>query len=198
MGKSDFLETIRRNLARSKTWQTTLSGSPQEMFRPYYLTEKLLVDLLNRRKDKGMPILESMTPVELVYLSRVIPLVGVENKLLEGKDDRIQREGLFNTLLKFLPKLVDSHPLILFIDDLHFVDEATLMLLRRLMLRGDLPIFVCATAAPAQEASDTSQAPPLYHYFDGYHQDLGIRQFELTPLTAADINKHIQDQFPNI
>ncbi len=198
MGKSDFLETIRRNLARSKTWQTTLSGSPQEMFRPYYLTEKLLVDLLNRRKDKGMPILESMTPIELVYLSRVIPLVGVENKLLEGKDDRIQREGLFNTLLKFLPKLVDSHPLILFIDDLHFADEATLMLLRRLMLRGDLPIFVCATAAPAQEASDTSQAPPLYHYFEGYHQDLGIRRFELTPLTAADINKHIQDLFPNI
>ncbi len=198
LGKTDFLETIRRNLARSKTWQTTLSGSPQEMFRPYYLTEKLIVDLLNRRKDKGVPILESMAPIELVYLSRVIPLVGVESKLIEGKDDRIQREGLFNTLLKFLPKLVDNHPLILFIDDLHFADEATLMMLRRLMLRGDFPIFVCATAAPTQDTSDTAQAPPLNHYCDAYNEDLGIRLFELTPLTAADINKHIQDLFPNI
>ena len=198
MGKTDFLETIRRNLARSKTWQTTLSGNPQEMFRPYYLTEKLIVDVLNRRKDKGSPILESMTPIELVYLSRIIPLVGVQSKLLEGKDDRAQREGLFNTLLKFLPKLVDNHPLILFIDDLHFVDEATLMLLRRLMLRGDFPIFVCATAAPTKDTSDIAQAAPLHHYYDAYHQDLGIRRFELTPLTAADINKHVQDLFPNI
>jgi diguanylate cyclase (GGDEF)-like protein len=198
MGKTDFLETIRRNLARSKTWQTTLSGSPQEMFRPYYLTEKLFVDLLNRRKDKGAPILESMSPIELVYLSRIIPLVGVESQLLEGKDDRVQREGLFNTLLKFLPKLVDSHPLILFVDDLHFVDEASLMLLRRLMLRGDFPIFVCATAAPGQDTSEIAQAPPLYHFCDAHHQDLGIRRFELTPLTAADINKHIQDLFPGI
>jgi len=198
IGKTDFLETIRRNLARSKTWQSTLSGSPQEMLRPYYITEKLIVDLLNRRKDKGVPILESMTPIELVYLSRIIPLVGVESKLLKGKDDRVQREGLFNTLLKFLPKLVDNHPLILFIDDLHFVDEATLMLLRRLMLRGDFPMFVCATAAPNQDAGDTAQAPPLDHYYNAYHQDLGIRRFELTPLTVADINKHIQDLFPNI
>ena len=66
------------------------------------------------------------------------------------------------------------------------------------MLRGDFPLFVCATAAPTSEANSDVQASPLQHFYDAYHQGLEIRRFELTPLTAADINKHIQDLFPNI
>ena len=198
MGKTDFLETIRRNLARSKTWQSSISGSPHEMFRPYYLTEKLIVDLLHRKEDNGAEILEKLPPGEQVYLSRIIPLVGVDSKILENEDERSQREGLFNTLLKFVPQLIDHHPLILFIDDLHFADEATLMLLRRLMLRGEFPLLICATATPSQDGGDDTQAPPLHHFYETYQQDVDIRRFELTPLTADDIIKHIQDLFPNI
>ena len=154
MGKSDFLETIRRNLARSKTWQSMVSGVPQEMFRPYYLLEKILVDILKQREDKGADIFKKLSAVEKTYLARVLPLVGVDKDLIKDRDDRIQREELFDTLLQFIPKLVDYNPLILFIDDLHFGDEATLMLIRRLILRSDFPLLVFASATDTHRISE--------------------------------------------
>jgi diguanylate cyclase (GGDEF)-like protein len=198
MGKSEFLETIRRNLARSKTWQTKVFGTPQEMYRPYYLAEKILVDILNQRQDKGAEIFERMTPVEHVYLSRVLPLVGVDSKLIADRDEHTQREELFNTLLKFIPKLVDNLPLIVFIDDLHFGDQATLLLIQGLMIRGDFPLFVCSTATKTQEAGAENETDPLDNFCEAYLQNLGIRKFCLTPLTASDIENHIQVLFPNV
>jgi len=198
MGKSEFLETIRRNLARSKTWQTKVCGTPQEMFRPYYLTEKILVDILNRRPDKGAEIFEHMTPVEQVYISQVLPLVGVDSKIIADRDEHTQREELFNTLLQFIQKLVDNLPLIVFIDDLHFADQATLLLIRGLMMRGDFPLFVCSTATKTQEVGTENRADSLDNFCEAYLQNLGIRKIRLTPLAATDIKKHIQLLFPNI
>jgi len=196
MGKSEFLETILRNLARSKTWQTKVSGNPQEMFRPYYLTEKILVDILNQRPDKGAEIFEHMTPVEHVYLSKVLPLVGVDSKIIADKDEPTQREELFKTLLKFIQQVVDNLPLIVFIDDLHFADQATLLLIRGLMMRGDFPLFVCSTATKPQVAENSANS--LDDFCEAYLQNLGIRKISLTPLTATDIEKHIRLLFPNV
>ena len=197
-GKTEFLDTIRRNLAKSKTWQASVSGQSQELYRPYYTTEKILVEILRQRNDKGIKVLQSLKPTELAYISRVLPQLKVDTAVIDEQDEKTQREGIFTTLLQLVPKLVDFHPLMIFIDDLHFTDEATLLLLRRLIVKGDFPLFVCSAAADSKEPVANGHSNPSIHFLRDYQDDLNIQRFALTPLTADDIAKHIQSLFPNV
>jgi diguanylate cyclase (GGDEF)-like protein len=198
MGKSEFLEAIRHNLARSKTRQAKVTGISQEMFRPYYLAVKIIIAILNQREDKGKEELKNLTPKELAYLSRILPQIGADEAILADEDDSTRREGIFTTLVRFIPKIINSRPLVLFIDDLHFSDEASLLLLRRLIINRDNPIFVCSTAMATEETIKEGQSVPLDRFYADHNQDLGIRKFKLESLTHVDIAKHMHGLFPNV
>ena len=78
---------------------------------------------------------------ELEALSYILPQLDSAKE--EGQvEQEVHREHIFTTLAQFIPKVVDSQALIVFIDDLHLSDEATLLLLRQLVLQGDIPLFI--------------------------------------------------------
>lgn len=197
MGKSEFLKAIQRNLGPSKIQQIGVKGIPQELFRPYYLTTNILVELLNQRPDNGAGIFEGMSPREISYLSQVLPQLG-EAEEYPHEDEKANREGIFTTLVRFIPKALDSRPLVLLIDDLHFSDEASLLLLRRLLLRQDIPIFLCGAAPGTPHGTASGQSVPLERFLAAYQEELGIHRVTLTPLSAKDIADHIQGIFPQV
>ncbi|MFP3870494.1 MAG: diguanylate cyclase, partial [Syntrophobacteria bacterium] len=197
MGKSEFLQTIRQNLVQSKIPQVAVNGSHQEFFRPYYLTCNILLELLNQKPDKGTEILETLTPREISYLSHVLPQLG-EADTYEQEDEKTRREGIFTTLLYFFPKLVPSSALILLIDDLHFTDEATLLLLRQLLLRQNMSLFICTTSTNTRQEKPEGQPCPLERFYSSYCQELNISKVTLTPLAAVDIAEHLQGIFPQV
>jgi diguanylate cyclase (GGDEF)-like protein len=197
LGKTEFLEAIRQNLSQKKIWQVKVNGASQEMFRPYYLTTKILIDILNKRKDKGEKVLESLNPRELSYLGQIIPqLGGADEVQIDGREGEF-REGIFTTLVHFIPKILGKRPLIIFIDDLHFGDEATMLLLRKLIMRDDLPLFICGTSSETKEAK-AGEKGPLERFHAAYGEELGLQKISLTPLTAAQIARHIKRIFPNL
>ncbi len=54
LGKSAFLEVIRENLTQKKEMRVCkVGGAIQEMFRPYYLATRFLVELLNEKGGQG-------------------------------------------------------------------------------------------------------------------------------------------------
>ncbi|NIO37422.1 hypothetical protein GTO27_06930, partial [Candidatus Bathyarchaeota archaeon] len=95
-------------------------------------------------------------------------------------------------------KLLDFHPIVLLIDDLHLGDEATLILLRRLILRGEIKLFICGTSAETKELEDEEQMAPLERFYSHYFKEVGIRKIKLTALNETDIGNHIQKLFPNV
>ncbi len=197
LGKTEFLEAIRQNLSHKKIWQVKVNGASQEMFRPYYLTTKILIDILNKRKDKGAKVLESLNPRELAFLSQIIPqLEGADEFPIDEKEREV-REGIFTALVHFIPKIVGKRPLIVFIDDLHFGDEATMLLLRKMMLRDDLPLFICGTSSETKEAKPEEKGP-LERFYSAYGEELGLQKILLTPLTAPQIARHMKRIFPNV
>jgi len=198
MGKSEFLKVLALNPAGSNRVQVKVNGIPQEGFRPYYLTTNILIEIMNQRPDRGTEILNELTPKELTYLSYVLPQLAEPSARFEPEDPKTQRKELFATLIHMIPRLVDSQALVLLIDDLHFSDEATLLLLRRLLIRQDIPLFICGAAMPIHEAETQRQPVPLESFFAAHHQELNIDRVLLTPLSASDIGLHFQGVFPQL
>jgi diguanylate cyclase (GGDEF)-like protein len=133
IGKSEFLDTIRRNLARINIWRVKVSGEPQEMFRPYYLMTRVLVDLLQQHPDKGAAVIESLLPMERGYIAQIIPQLGTKSILPKDLNQTTHRQFIFAAVYNFFMKLVGDRPIILFIDDLEDGDEENLFLLCKMM-----------------------------------------------------------------
>jgi diguanylate cyclase (GGDEF)-like protein len=198
MGKSMFLETVHRSLAQSRSIvQIRAAGTPQELYRPYYLISQMLTSLLQGRDDKGASVFSGLSPNEKSFLSRVLPqLVEVEEAAIP--DDKEYREGVFATLIKLITKVVDSKPAIFLIDDLHFSDEATLLLLRRMMLRKDMAVFVCGAATDSPQTLESGQKDTLGRFRAAYGEELGIQSISLNPLDPQDIVYHLRSIFPRV
>ena len=198
MGKSEFLKTIRLNIADSDILQVAVKGNLQENFRPYYMTTNILVGIMNALPDNGAEILNDLTPQESTYLSYILPQLGSSKDSIEQEEKEISRDELFATLVHFIPRLLDSGPLMLLIDDMNFCDEASLLLLRQILLRDDFPLLVCGTSSHLQPGEIQRKPAPLESFFAQHHQELTIVRVMLTPLTATDIAKHFQRIFPQV
>ncbi|MFQ5507668.1 MAG: hypothetical protein ACE5F1_23140, partial [Planctomycetota bacterium] len=89
----------------------------------------------------------------------------------------------------------------LLVDDLQFADEASLMVIRRLLENRDDPLLVCGTVAkdltsPAVEPGE--EEPPWPRFVGRYDSDLKVEAVELRPLTALAISDHLSNLFPGI
>jgi len=197
IGKSEFLDTIRRSLARINLWRVKVSGEPRENFRPYYLVTRVLMDLLNQHNDKGAAVIDNLLPMERGYIARVIPQFGQNFILPKDLNQTSHRQFIFTAVYNFLVKLIGDRPMVLFIDDLDYADEATLLLLRQMMGHTDMSVFICGstTVTPDTAAGDTDL--PLNRFCAGYQEEIGIQKLMLTSLTESDIDKHIRTIFPN-
>ncbi len=198
MGKTTFLDSIRRTLAENEIPLAKLSGIHKEQFRPYYLATNLVVALLNQRQDKGAGVLESLSSEEIAYLAHILPQLEAAQETQLQEDEATQREGIFSTLIHFIPKLLDFRPLIVLVDDLQFADEATLLLLRRMMLRGEVPLFFCGTTTGTVSLDVAEPAVPLQRFYSAYRQELRIGKVMLKPLTVSDIGSHLRGLFPQV
>ncbi|MBW2240117.1 MAG: hypothetical protein JRF39_14070, partial [Deltaproteobacteria bacterium] len=172
--------------------------TPQEMFRPYYIITNILLEMLKQQPDKGKEILEDMTPKEANYLSYILHQPEEPEDISHREDGKILREHIFNAIVYFILKVLDSKPFVLLVDDLHFSDKATLILLRRLLLRQDIPFFICGTETDIRPDKIQGKTTPLEQFLGSFSHELGISRMNLTPLTAKDISDYFQKIFPNV
>ena len=199
MGKSTFLEAIRRRLKDGAPGQVIkVRGRQDELFRPYYLTTDILVALLNQRSDKGLAVFDDLSPEEIFYASRLLPQLAQGEEEEPTQDESLRRERIFNTFVHLISKALDSRPLILLIDDLHFIDGATLNLLRVLALREEVPLFLCGTFMDLLGAGTSQGMTPLQSFLGTQRETDKIEEIKLTPLKPKDISEHIHTLFPSV
>ncbi len=196
MGKSTFIETIRRSLAANQALAVVkLTGKRQEGFRPYYLAGQAILSLMAQRPDKGVPALDALDARELYYLGYILPHLENRAAAVE-EDERQRREGIFVTLVKLTTSLLDGKPWVVLIDDLQFADDGTLLLLKVLLGRPDAHLFVCGTVNDNLGIGLDGEAPPWERFLQS--KGLAIVKRQLQPLTAGDIRAHIGSVFPGI
>ena len=196
MGKTTFLETIHDQLSGEERFKLVhVSGVQQEAYRPYYLAAHILMVLLHDLGEEAEEILASLTPAETAYLAHVLPQIAEEEAGSADPDEIVMREGIFAVLVQLIPRLVGEKPLVLLLDDLQFSDEATLLVLRTIMTRDELNLFVCGTSL---DLAGEEEAPPLERFLAASQRELGIHRIQLRPLSSNDIKSHLQSIFPGL
>jgi diguanylate cyclase (GGDEF)-like protein len=199
MGKSMFLDAIQKSMAQSKSvLHVKVSGSPQELFRPYYIIGSVIFALLNLQEDKGESLFRSLSPAEQAHLSPIVPQFKEEGEKKKRENERAFREGVFRTIISLTYKLIDSKPTVIFIDDLHYCDEATLYVFRRMMTRQEVPIFICGAATDTPQEKGEEQQGVLSRFLSSFGQEMEIEKVLLSPLSEEDIHLHLRGVFPGV
>ena len=199
MGKTTFIETVQQNLAGDDTFCTIkVVGDQKEAYRPYYLASRILLAVLNQREDKGAEILEGLNADEIAHLGKILPQLGDTEAPPSEATDSTNRQALFAALARLLPRAVDFRPLVLIVDDLQLADEATLLLLRVLIKRQQLPVLVCGSAMEALKLRGEEEASPLERFYSIQQEELGIRRQKLRPLSRDHIGEYLKGVFPSL
>lgn len=199
MGKTTFLEAIRRSLTRqSLIKHARVCGTPQQATQPYSLVIQTIAELLNQQEDKGQKIFAGLSPQELYQLGGLLPHIEIPPEGPLGKDEKKRREGLFNTLLYLLPRILENRPFVLLIDDLDCADWASLLLFRQLFLRSFFPLILCGTSRELGRIQFEEKGNPLEGFFERFEKELNIQRISLPPLSERDITEHLLGVFPKV
>ena len=202
MGKSSFLDTINTQLSKTKVARIRIAGMTQELFRPYYLVSNLVQELLTRRKDKGGSVLSSLDPVALAALSSAFMPSG--SMRIHAKqaadadlgDEAQKREHVFNAMASVIPKLIENKPLIVLVDDMHLVDEASLLIFKHLIAQKALPIFLCGSGPDSLQAD--GEHIPLWRFVQSIAEMAPLETIRLTPLSPSEIEAHFNKLYPGV
>jgi diguanylate cyclase (GGDEF)-like protein len=192
MGKTSFIDTVHRNLEKTKYNIVRVAGVAHESYRPYYLIAYVVMALMNQREDHGVEIVEAMTEKEIDALGQIIPqMVSGPSPLSDI--EKHQREEIFRTFARFFSVLAGKLPLVILIDDLHYADPASLHLIRVIIRTNLLRLFICGTAG--EENQTRPEAVPLALFRTAYGMELALQTITLSPLTVEHVEKFINMTF---
>jgi diguanylate cyclase (GGDEF)-like protein len=195
MGKTSFIDTVHRNLEKTKYNIVRVSGVIHESYRPYYLIAYVVMALMNQREDRGVELLESMTKEDVDALSQIIPqMVSGVSQIPDIAQH--QREEIFRTFARFFSALAGKLPLVILVDDLHYADPASLHLIRVIIRTNMMRLFICGTAV--EEKQTKPEAVPLSLFRSAYGMELALESITLTPLNVDHVEKFINMTFPGI
>ncbi|TDI37849.1 MAG: diguanylate cyclase [Acidobacteria bacterium] len=197
MGKSTLIDTVRRSLASNHALHVVrIAGRPQEGFRAYYAIGDVIVAILNTLEDRGVSVLDELDAKEHRYLSWLLPhLEGGAPEADEAPEQH--RQGLFNALVRLLTKLLDEKPLVLLIDELQYVDEASLVLLR-VLSRQKSSLLVCGAVTEDVTPEQKEEDFPFKRFVENSEAGFPVEHLKLGPLQAADITSHLEGVFPGL
>ena len=139
--------------------------------------------------------LREQIPTHLAELARVLPeladAAGVMVPAL-GADDAAERYRLFDAVATVLAEVARTQPMLLILDDLHWADKATLLMLRQVIRSaGEAPMLVLGTYR------DTERGEALLDALADLHREHVLHRISLTGLdedNASELIGQISDR----
>src|SRR3990167_6339882 len=132
----------------------------------------------------------AQTPKEL---GAHIPALGPSDGAGEGLAPEERRSILFHGMGDLLCLLSEHAPLLLFLDDLHFVDEASLEVLYRLLDRDDGKVIVYAAAQSEALARQEGGPLPIARLFALLRQSQNFLRVSLGSLPLVSVTEMVTE-----
>ncbi|NKQ36004.1 MAG: AAA family ATPase [Chloroflexi bacterium] len=160
------------------------------------LSYQPLTQLMRRRLERENAPEDLLSDLWLTQLTRILPELRDRYPDLPEpiQEETIARQHLFEAIARLGQALAERAPLIIFIDDWHWADPASLDVLRYAALRWleeRTPILVLLTLR--QEA--LAESPDLQNWLTGLKHNVPCVQLALTALSGAETEQLIRALF---
>jgi tetratricopeptide (TPR) repeat protein len=179
VGKSTLVMRLTTAAALEGAVISRVQSYDLERDIPYSTLGSLIQGLLDQ------PGVSATPPEVLAEIARTVPEVrrrfpGLpESADSQGETARIRLTEAFHEMLT---TIVEEHPVILVVDDLHLADDASLAVLHLVMRRATGQMIMVLLIARPGELANSPQAARLRES----GESLGIREIELAPLSAEE------------
>jgi len=179
VGKSTLVMRLTAAAALEGAIISRVQSYDLERDIPYSTIGGLVQGLLDRSGVSATP------PEALAEVARTVPEVG---RRFPGLPEPVDSQGesarirLTEAFLQMLTTIIEEHPVILVVDDLHLADEASLAVLHLVMRRARGQMIMVVLITRLGELGGSPQAARLRES----GQSLGIREIELAPLTLGE------------
>ncbi len=193
LGKSRLLlEVMRRASSRGLPY---LFGQCLESNRaiPYSSLAPILTDYLSREPRQQEAARARLSGPVVKELGTLIPVLATPEEALQPIAPEDRRSLLFHGMGDLLALLSGNAPLLIFLDDLQFVDEASLEVLYRLLDRDDGRVLVYAAAQSEALAQQAAGASPLSRLFSLLGESPNFLRLTLSPLTPAEVTQIVTE-----
>jgi len=160
---------------------------------PYSSLTRILADYLSQEPRLRDAVRARLSAQALKELGPLIPALGPSDGPGEGLAPEERRSVLFHGMGDLLCRLSEQAPLLLFLDDLHFVDEASLEVLYRLLDREEGKVIVYAAAQVEALARQEGGPLPLARLFALLRQAQNFLRVSLGSLPLASVTQMVTE-----
>jgi len=144
--------------------------------------------LLSEIGDAGAVLTQFVPELELV--------IGKQPEIPELKG--MEAQNRFNHVLqKFLESIADeTHPIVMFLDDLQWIDSASLNVVKHLFANKEIRYFYLIGAYRSNEVKQGHQLQVFFNNIESSGH--GIRQVAINPLEKEHVRKLFNDTFQKV
>lgn len=136
---------------------------------PYYIWRQIFYTLFNLQAQFSLTYLETQVAQLNPQWALRLPLLGdildtpiPDNSTTASLDPQSRQDSLFDLVGKILRRLAESSPIVILLEDIHWLDEASTALLHALSrVQRQVPILYLLTQRPTRELSEFQR---LSHY----------------------------------
>lgn len=200
IGKTALVYELQKTLMNQPIFFITGQFDSAKQNLPYsaiiHALRELILQLLTESstqlvqwREKLRIHLDRHAPALIQLIPELEMLIGPQQPTTE-LDSSNHFIELFKRIIR--PLAQPSHPLIMFLDDLHWADSASLSLLSQVI--SDLESGALLLIGGYRNIPQLTESHPLYYLLEEFHQaNYRFEQIRLTPLKLEPINQLIAD-----
>ncbi len=155
---------------------------------PYSSLTPVVTECLTREHGQLESVMRRLSGPTLTELGTIIPGLATADGPRESLTAEERRSLLFHGMGDLLCLLSERAPLVLFLDDIHFVDDASLEVLYRLLDRDDGGVVVYG-AGRSEALTQQEAPPPLLRLFALLRQSPNFSNVSLDTLAPQDVKQ---------
>jgi len=205
VGKTALIQEYSRLIERNRGIFVDGKFDPLQMNVPYFALIKAFSNFVNfvlTQKDEELEYWRSLIQKTVGNVGKVLTNVLPGLKLIIGEQADIpelegkEAQNRFNYAWTSIIKAICSpkHPLVLFIDDVHWADSASLELLKTILLDFEINYFLCLVAYPHNEIDNTHALSIFIEELENKEAQVGkiklenLQKEDITDLTFNMLN----------